>query len=430
MLLLLAACSDYALEPEKTEPAGDTAEPGAPAAAVAPAAIDLGIVCGALDPTSVTVTNTGTANLVVGGAEVTGAGWALGDIALPADVAAGGTLEIPLVPGFGTAVLEVYTDDPSNETLSVPLAAVADAPPAVAILSPADGAILDNTATILAGVVADDVEDPTALVVGWASDVDGALLSTVSPGGDTTVEWDPTVRTAGSHTVTLSATDACGQSALATMTVCQDQGYDAENLDLDTWHFEGTSRWDGSNNWVELTQPLDGQGGTAFQTSSTVGADNVSIDFAFYVSGGSGADGFSVTALDSARMTSFVGATGGGIGYMGLPGWSIEVDTYYNGEYDPTAEDHLSIHFDGDVANPVAWVALPEMEDGAWHEMEVNVLAPHVTVSIDGTVYLDTDLSGFTAFPAYVGFTAATGSLTNYHLIDALTVTRYVCQEE
>jgi hypothetical protein len=69
------------------------------------------------------------------------------------------------------------------------------------------------------------------------------------------------------------------------------------------------------------------------------------------------------------------------------------------------------------------------MEDGAWHDMEVNVLAPRVTVSIDGITYIDTDLSAFSAFPAYVGFTGATGGSTNAHLIDALTVTRSVCEE-
>ena len=61
--------------------------------------------------------------------------------------------------------------------------------------------------------------------------------------------------------------------------------------------------------------------------------------------------------------------------------------------------------------------------------MTVTVLGRRVTVAIDGVAYIDQNLSGFTPFPAYVGFTAATGSVTNYHLIDALTVTRYVCEE-
>ena len=74
-----------------------------------------------------------------------------------------------------------------------------------------------------------------------------------------------------------------------------------------------------------------------------------------------------------------------------------------------------------------AWATLPEMEDGAWHTMAVEVHAPRVTVTIDGVTYIDEDISGYFDFPAYVGFTAATGSLTNYHLIDALEVTQLVC---
>ena len=92
------------------------------------------------------------------------------------------------------------------------------------------------------------------------------------------------------------------------------------------------------------------------------------------------------------------------------------------------AADHVMFTFDGDPSGAVAWAPLPEMEDGAWHTMNVTVADPHVTVEIDGVAYIDTDISGYFGFPAYVGFTAATGSLTNYHLIDALEVTQYVCE--
>ena len=46
---------------------------------------------------------------------------------------------------------------------------------------------------------------------------------------------------------------------------------------------------------------------------------------------------------------------------------------------------------------------------------------------IDQVVYLDQEINGFYNFDAYVGFTAATGSLTNEHLIDSLVVTEQVC---
>ena len=75
--------------------------------------------------------------------------------------------------------------------------------------------------------------------------------------------------------------------------------------------------------------------------SSTAGAE---IAFDFYIGDGSGADGLTFTALDVNRMTTFLGESGGGIGYGGLPGWTIEIDAYYNGGADPTPNDHLALH--------------------------------------------------------------------------------------
>ena len=62
--------------------------------------------------------------------------------------------------------------------------------------------------------------------------------------------------------------------------------------------------------------------------------------------------------------------------------------------------------------------------------MLIHVSDPMVRVEIDGNVLLDEPVVGQLNFPAYIGFTAGTGSLTNYHLIDALTVTETICEQE
>ena len=178
--------------------------------------------------------------------------------------------------------------------------------------------------------------------------------------------------------------------------------------------------------------------GTAFQTSEEVNGGAVEIRFSFYIGDGTGADGLSLTALDTSRMTTFLGGAGCGIGYGGgsdctvgpaLPGWSLEIDTFDNGVYDPTPDDHIAFTFDGLVASPAYWAAVPELEDTGWHTLEVYVSEPHVTVILDGATVMDADLSGRFNFPAYVGFTGGTGGDTNHHWIDALEVTRYVCGE-
>ena len=113
-----------------------------------------------------------------------------------------------------------------------------------------------------------------------------------------------------------------------------------------------------------------------------------------------------------------------------LYGWNVEVDTFFSPDLDPTEEDHVSFHFDGDVAGYEAYAALPEMEDDSWHDMVVEVVAPRVTIAIDGVVYIDEEIEGYYDFPAEVGFTAATGGETNFHLIDGLQVIERVCDDD
>lgn len=432
MLLALAlGCSDYQVN-DKNDPAPfDTADsyvaPGD--IDVSPSTVALGVVCDGGGAT-VTVTNVGSGPLDVDSASTTGS-WTVDASALPVELFGGQSVDLP-VTGAGEGTLRIYSNDPDEAAVDVPLSSVANTAPTIEWLAPSSGTTLPvGGTTLFQAYVADDLDAPEALGESWSSDVDGNL-STDAAGSDgvATMSWEAAAHSSGNQTVTLSTTDSCGATTTSSIGVCQDAGYSADDLDLDTWHFEGSATWDSTNGWVQLTAPIENQSGTAFQTSSTATSDNVDIDFLFYVSGGSGADGISLTALDSLRMTGFVGASGGGIGYMGLPGWSIEVDTWYNAEYnDPTQEDHVSFHVDGDVSNPLAWAALPEMEDGAWHEMVAQVSGIHATVAIDGVTYLDQDIPQITSFPAYVGFTGGTGSYTNYHLIDSLTVTDYVCEE-
>lgn len=430
----LTACSDYSFA-EKTAPNGGSDTGAAPDIRVDPSDIALTGVCRDSDEVLV-VTNVGNADLDITDATTDGGPCTIDTSALPAVLAPGSALELPLRMGTGTATVHVHSSDPDQPTISVPLSATGDTAPSVTITSPVEGAILPVGGALLTAEVSDAEQSPDTLSMTWESDVDG-LFSTDPPTSVGLAEASWRLHSSGAHTVTATATDQCGNTGDATITLCQNRGYTSDELDIADWHFEGSASWDSDNDWLELTPPTDNLVGSAFATDSLVSGDAVEIRFSFFIGEGTGADGISLTALDTDRMTGFLGGTGCGIGYGGdapcttgpaLPGWSIEVDTYYNSDADPTDADHVMFTFDGDVDGGEAWATLPEMEDTGWHELVVEVNAPHVRVDIDGVTYIDDDLSGHFAFPAYVGFTAGTGGQTNRHLINTLEVTESVCE--
>ncbi len=433
VFLLCGACSDYSFT-EKGPPESGASPETAPDIRVDPGDISLGGICGVSDEV-VIVANVGDADLRVEDATVDGEGWTVDTSGLPSTLPPGSSLELPVAGSAGEARLVVQSNDPDQPAVEVALSAQADAAPLVRITSPTEGDVIGSAGTTFRATVSDAEDGPEPVSLSWFSNVDG-VFGTASAGADgiATARWSG--HTPGAHMVTLTATDSCGNTATSLVGVCQDAGYTSDELDIAAWHFEGVARWDTTNDWLELTPVAGNVVGTAFATDTLVSGGNVQIRFLFYIGDGTGADGISLTTLDADRMSTFLGGTGCGIGYGGdapctsgpaLPGWSIEVDTYYNADADPTEADHLAFTFDGDVDNPAAWAELPEMEDTGWHEMVVEVVAPHVTVSVDGVVYIDQDLSGWFGFPGYVGFTAGTGGQTNQHLIDALEVTESVC---
>lgn len=441
------ACSEYNVVPsvkdglvdgdpvvDTAEPSPDTGAPPAdstdvPIAMVTPDDVDGDIFCGLYEET-VSISNIGLAPLVVDELLLTGSGWSMEHPELPITLAFSESIEVAVMSSGGNGMLVINSNDPDVPNREVPLHVVQDQPPTVSLLSPSAGAVISpGAASVFEAVVEDDYDLPDALGVEWSSSVDGEVSTApAASDGVALLWWSGASMSSGDHNVCVDVTDSCGQTASSCVGVCQNEGYTEESIDLEGWNFEGSALWDATNEWVELTAPIGTQAGTAFQTMSTVVSDLLEIEFEFFVSGGSGADGISLTMIDADRMTTFVGGTGGGIGYYGLPGWSLEIDTWYNAEHsDPTPLDHVSVHIDGDVNAPRAWAALPEMEDGAWHVAKAVVTGPHLQFWVDEVLYIDEHIDGLTPFNGYVGFTGSTGGSTNWHLIDALDVEGMVC---
>ena len=446
LLALLGACSDYNLSEKETPEAdapgdtGDSPAPGAPGDVdVSPGRVDAGVLCGPT-ATRVTVSNRGGGDLTVTDLTTDGV-WVPTPGLVPTVLGPAEGLEVELIGGPGDDVLVVETDDPDEPVVSVPLTSAQDEPPLLTITAPSSGTVMPMTGVVdLAVEVSDDGAPGSGLSVAWRSDASGSIGAvTGDASGVASLAWGAEDRPSGPQTLTATVVDACEHVVEESVEVCGQAGYDTEGLDLSTWTFAGDAAWDATNGWLQLTSTGTSLVGSAFQTGTATTGDNVTIAFAFYTGDGTGADGFALTALDTDRMTGTLGSAGGCLGYgygsgceplqLALPGWTIEVDTFYNAQWDPTPEDHVAFMFNGDPGGVEAWAALPEMEDTGWHTMEVTVTAPRVQVAIDGTTYIDQDIPGFYAFPAYVGFSAATGGQTNLHLIDALTVTEFICEE-
>ena len=431
MIIFAVGCSDYNLF---DKPKNEDAEL-LPILDANPIHVDLGILCASSEEqTTVQLSNVGMGLLVIETMEVEG-DWLLLDNPVPTTLQPNEILSVPISVGFEPSVLIVYSNDPNQDVLQIPLEATIDQAPELNLIAPIDGSIIQSD-TLFSATVSDDIDPSEYLMVQWTSNVDG-LFSTGEAFADGTVEtmWNA-YHSSGYHTIEISVVDSCSNVTRDRLHICQQLSYEVDSFDISSWHFEGDALWNPTEAWLELTPTTRYSVGTAFSTSQEVPAGWVDISFEFFIGNGTGADGISLTALDVDRMSSFLGGTGCGIGYGGdadctsgpaLPGWSVEIDTYYNVGYDPTPDDHVMFTFDGDVDNPVVWAPLPEMEDSGWHRMHVRIQEPHVFVEIDGVTYIDQEVPGFYDFDAYVGFTAGTGDYTNQHIINELVVTEQLC---
>ncbi|MFD2591301.1 DUF6923 family protein, partial [Aquimarina hainanensis] len=153
-----------------------------------------------------------------------------------------------------------------------------------------------------------------------------------------------------------------------------------------------------------------------------LGTNNNESDFL-----NSGADGIAIVFHDDPAGTSASGSDGNGIGALGIQnGIVLELDTFNNGgSTGDIVDDHgmiwdsddQSIHLSGAVS-------LGQLEDGAWHPVEVSwdFTTKTLVYKVDGITagsYTGDVVSNHFGGSNMVhfGFTASTGSVVNEHKI-------------
>ena len=265
-----------------------------------------------------------------------------------------------------------------------------------------------------ASVTVTGADDPASSMVRWENEAGEVLgQSAISAEGTSNVELDTAAIPLGMFTLIArleSSEGLCPESVSTELIFCQHEvSDDFSTLDEVSWKMFGSSYWD-ANGWLEMTGTAQGQRGAVYNPLTDVAAGSVSITFSMATGGGSGADGFAMTIVQTdsiAELEDEVIANavpGSGIGYAvgGVYGpwdgnaFTVEIDTYqnvFNGtnelHTDPTPNDHVAITLDGDAGNHLWWTDMGDVEDLSWRTIRVDVIGFKVRVWIDGALLVE-----------------------------------------
>lgn len=175
---------------------------------------------------------------------------------------------------------------------------------------------------------------------------------------------------------------------------------------------------------VQLTPAVPDARGSAFWPEP-VRSDGLVVSFDATVQDGTGADGLALVFGDPGRgaSPSSLGGRGGSLGFGGTPGWAVALVSYPNGSQ--TSGDFVGLS-DGALAG--AWQTLHWLQasslltplQNTTRRVRVAVAAGVVTVTVDGAPVI----SRAVALPerVLIGFSAATGGLTNRHTVANVTI--------
>lgn len=130
-----------------------------------------------------------------------------------------GQVSLRVTPSAGTHRLSLSATDELGATASTEVVFTVSGPPAVVIDAPVDGDVVaEGSSVVLVGTVSDDLDAPDAPAVSWTSDRDGVLWTgTPDAAGSVVLTRDDL--SAGTHLLTLSATDTDGLVGTATVSL-------------------------------------------------------------------------------------------------------------------------------------------------------------------------------------------------------------------
>ncbi len=199
--------------------------------------------------------------------------------------------------------------------------------------------------------------------------------------------------------------------------------------ELGTWLTVGGSAFHEDDNVFTLTPDAKGQIGSVMSNSRIDLEDNFDLSFDFQMGNkANGADGLSFVLHNDPFGQNASGGGGGGFGSKGiLNGLAINFDTWYNPEAGDIAADHAEITRTDDraaVRRVGNQVALGNLEDGNWHNVQVHWDAGDhkLSYTFDGRTISTLNEDVINKYfggsdHVYFGFTGATGGASNVHKV-------------
>lgn len=191
-----------------------------------------------------------------------------------------------------------------------------------------------------------------------------------------------------------------------------------------SWSLNGNATFP-SAGIVKLTGLTRSVAGSSFFTAPLDASRHLNVAFDVTIGGGgtSGADGQTLVLADAAvaRPTA-LGASGGGLGYSGIPGIAVAFDTY-RGTVDPSANFVGIANGNNGTVDQLRWLAtataIPNLRTATRHVV-VDVNGGVMTVKLDGAQVLS---QAVTLAPnVLLGFTGATGWVLDNHQVSNVVV--------
>ena len=252
-----------------------------------------------------------------------------------------------------------------------------------------------------------------------------ATGTTVAPGASLSVPVTYAPTAAGTQTGSLALTSTSGTVTLAltgTGMAVATGGAPVPGPTDASWARNGQATLSGTT--LALTTAASGYGAGSSFYPTPVPTNGLHASFTAQLNGGTGGDGLALALLDPAQATATaLGQPGSGLGFLGLPGTAVALDTAWNSAVGSGNFVGISQSTPQSTGNPsfLASAKSPTSLRTGTHTVTVDYTGGHLKVALDGTQLLD---QAVTLPPdVLVGFTGANGGSNDNHLVSNVAIT-------